>query len=142
MLVVKRQSLLFSVCLSVVPHPLVVDAVSSPLRLYRIFISAHYRALTPRCLSQEGMPGKKASLSLALVKDGESGILHELLVELLEFLQRVFVVLTGALRQNVHLEVGICYLLLVVFLLRCSELVTLSLKFLLDKRTRHVPSES
>ena len=88
------------------------------------------------------MPGKKASLSLTLVKDGESGILHELLVELLEFLQRVFVVLTGALCQNVHLEVGICYLLLVVFLLRCSELVTLSLKFLLDKRTRHVPSES
>ena len=74
-----------------------------------------------------------SSLSLALVEHCESRVLHEHAVELLELLERVLVVLTGALRQDVHLKVGVRHLLLVVFLLWGRELVTLALEFLLHK---------
>ena len=66
-----------------------------------------------------------------LVKNGKEGMVHEDLVELLELFQRVLVVLTGTLRQDIHLEVGIGYFLLVVLLVRCSILLTLTLEGLL-----------
>ena len=73
-----------------------------------------------------------SSVGLVLVKNGQSGIFHKLFVELLELLERVLVVLTGTLRQDVHAEVRISNLLLVVLLVWRTESVSLSLKFLLD----------
>ena len=70
-------------------------------------------------------------MSFVLVKDSKSWVLHELLVEFLELLQRVLVVLTGALRQDVHAEVRVGHLLLVLLLVVGRELVALPLQFLL-----------
>lgn len=58
-------------------------------------------------------------------------MVHEDLVELLELLQRVLVVLTGTLRQDIHLKVGVSNFLLVVLLVRRSVLLTLTLEGLL-----------
>lgn len=58
-------------------------------------------------------------------------VVHQLLVQLLELLERVLVVLTGAFGQDVHPEVGIVNLLLVLFLVVVRELVTLALEFLI-----------
>ena len=66
-----------------------------------------------------------------VVEGGKSWVFHQLLVQLLELLERVLVVLTGTLSQDVHLKVGVGHLLLIVFLVWSGELVTLSLKFLL-----------
>ena len=63
------------------------------------------------------LPISYPSVLLVLVKNRKSGVLHEGLVELLEFLERVLVVLTSALRQDIHAEVSVCNLLLVVFLI-------------------------
>ena len=72
-----------------------------------------------------------SSDSLVLVEYLQQGMIHEDLIQLLELLERVLVVLTGALRQDVHLEVCIGHLLLVVLLVRCRILLTLPLKGLL-----------
>lgn len=58
-------------------------------------------------------------------------MIHEDLIELLELLQRVLVVLTGTLRQDIHLKVGVSYFLLVVLLVGRSVLLTLTLEGLL-----------
>jgi len=56
--------------------------------------------------------------ALILVEDGESWVIHEMLVELLELLQRVLVVLTSTLCQDIHPEVSIGDVLLVQILVR------------------------
>ena len=66
-------------------------------------------------------------MRLVLVKNGESRILHQLAVQLLELLQRVLVVLAGTFCQNVHPEVSIGDIFLVRLLVWCGELVSLSL---------------
>lgn len=58
-------------------------------------------------------------------------MVHQHLVHLLELLQRVLVVLTGALRQDVHLEVRVGDLLLVRLLVRGGVLLTLALERLI-----------
>lgn len=73
-----------------------------------------------------------SSRGLALVcEHGKSWVVCQLLVQLLEFLERVLVVLTGTLRQDVHFEVGIGNLLFVVLLVWGGELVSLTLEFLI-----------
>ena len=69
--------------------------------------------------------------ALVLVEYGESGVLHELPIELLELLERILVVLTGTLCEDIHAEVGLGDFLFVCLLVRCRELVTLTLEFLL-----------
>ena len=65
---------------------------------------------------------------------------HELVVEFLELLERVLIVLTGTLRQDVHAEVSVSHFLLVRLLVGCTELVSLALKFLLKKENGGVIS--
>ena len=77
-------------------------------------------------------------MGLVLVQDGKSWILHQLLVQLLELLERILVVLTSALSQDIHAEVRVRHLLLVLFLVVARELVTLPLQFLLDTRKTHL----
>ena len=49
----------------------------------------------------------RSDSGLVLVEDGQSRVFHELSIELLELLERVLVVLTCTLRENVHAEVGL-----------------------------------
>lgn len=70
-------------------------------------------------------------MGLVLVEDDESGILHKLTIQLLELLQRVLVMLTCALGQDVHPKVSIGDLFLIVLLIRRRELVSLPLEFLI-----------
>ena len=72
-----------------------------------------------------------SSVGLVLIENGKSRILHKLAVQLLELLQGVLVVLAGTFRQDIHPEVGISDLFLVVLLVGRRELVSLPLKFLL-----------
>ena len=76
-------------------------------------------------------PHSRSSVRLVLVEDGQSRVLHQLPVKLLEFLQRVLVVLTSTLREDIHAEVSLGHLLLVGLLVRRRELIALPLKFLL-----------
>ena len=70
-------------------------------------------------------------MGLVLIQNGKSGVLHQLAVQLLELLQRILVVLTGALRQDIHPKVCISDLFFVVLLVGRRELISLPLKFLL-----------
>jgi len=54
--------------------------------------------------------------TLVLVEDNESGIVHKLSVKLLELLERVLVMLTGAFGQDIHSEICVSDFLLVVIL--------------------------
>ena len=76
-------------------------------------------------------PHSRSSVRLVLVEDGQSRVLHQLPVKLLEFLQRVLVVLTSTLREDIHAEVSLGHLLLVGLLVGRRELIALPLKFLL-----------
>ena len=69
-------------------------------------------------------------------EDLEQRVVHQHLVHLLELLQRVLVVLTGALRQDVHLEVRVGDLLLVRLLVRGGVLLTLALERLLHRESQ------
>ena len=60
-------------------------------------------------------------------------MVHQQVVKLLELLQRVLVVLTGALRQDVHLEVSLCNFRLISLLVTCSILLAFALEGLLNK---------
>ena len=60
-------------------------------------------------------------------------MVHQCLIHLLEFLERVLVVLASTLCQDVHLEVRIGDLLLVRLLVSRRVLLTLTLEGLLHK---------
>lgn len=61
----------------------------------------------------------------------EQIVVHQKVVELLEFFQRVLIVLTGALRQDVHLEVGLSDLRLISLLVARRILLSLTLEGLI-----------
>ena len=88
-----------------------------------IFIGLSLITLSPH--------SRSSSVRLVLVEDGQSRVLHQLPVKLLEFLQRVLVVLTGPLCEDIHAEVSLGHLLLVGLLVGRRELIALPLKFLL-----------
>ncbi len=74
---------------------------------------------------------RSLSLSLSvlflLIQNAEQWMVHQLIVKLLELFEGVLEVLTGALRQNVHLKVRVRHLLLVVLLVWRRVLLTLAL---------------
>ena len=69
----------------------------------------------------------RLSDGLVLVQALQKWVVHQDLVELLELLEGVLVVLAGSLGENIHLEVGIGDLLLVVLLVWGSVLLSLPL---------------
>ena len=75
------------------------------------------------------------SMSL-LLENGKSGILHELPVELLELVQGVPVVLRGSLGEDVHSEVGLGDVLVVLVLVRLAESLSLSSEFILQQKLK------
>ena len=72
----------------------------------------------------------------------EQIVVHQKVVELLEFFQRVLIVLTGALRQDVHLEVGLSDLRLISLLVARRILLSLTLEGLLHTDARLFTSQS
>ena len=67
-----------------------------------------------------------------LVQDFQSVILHEHLIKILELLERVLVMLTSTLGEDIHPEVCLSDFLLVVVLVAATESLSTSLKFLLN----------
>ena len=80
---------------------------------------------------QGGGGGRTWRSFACLVEVGQSLVLHELVVQLLELVERVLVVLTCALGKDVHPEVGLGNFLLVLLLVGRGQRVSLSLQFLL-----------
>jgi len=55
------------------------------------------------------------SLAGLCAKAGEASIVLQLFIEFLELKERTLVMRTGALRQDLHAEVGISHLLFIIF---------------------------
>jgi len=68
---------------------------------------------------------------LLLIQNLEQWMLHQCIVKLLELFERVLEVLTSAFGQDIHLEIGVGNLFLVVFLVWRRILLTLALQGLI-----------
>ena len=75
-------------------------------------------------------------------EDGKERMVHKVLIHLLELLERVLVVLAGALCQDVHLEVRVRHFLLVSLLVCRCVLLALALERLLHKTNSKTTSWS
>ena len=113
---------------------------------YNILISAVKRTVSHRSTNNAVSVGGTPAISFrwqgggggrtwrsfaCLVEVGQSLVLHELVVQLLELVERVLVVLTCALGKDVHPEVGLGNFLFVLLLVGRGQRVSLSLQFLL-----------